>query len=540
MGPEDCSNPVYWATHAAECLQEGVADVVSKASNDALQELTNRTLEGFGKAVATLGTMWVSVPTPVLTAGDGAAVSSTNRPGGEEFSTILGYVMWTGFAVAALSLIILGALITVRMRRGDGIRSLGSVGVVLGAVILMSSASGIVGAVLTVRPPDGSASAVAFLQNSLWYYVGGLAVLSVIVAGVRMAWEQRAQPGKDLLQSLLTLVVVSGAGLTVIGLAVAAADAFSVWILNGATDCNVSDAGQSQCFGTNVANMIALTAQAPMGLMSVLILGVIALIMTFGQVALMIVRGGLLVVLAGVLPVAASFTNTQMGRQWFGRIIGWTLAFILYKPVAAIVYAAAFQLVGSDAFADDGKGLWSILTGMALMLIALVALPAMLRFVAPMTSAVAGGGAGGMALAGAAGAASGELATGAIRRFSSSSGGGGASSGGGGGGGGNGPTSAPSGASSNAPTVSKSSATGSTSSGAAAGGGAASGTAAAGGGAAAAAGGGAAAGGAAAAGPAAPIVLGAQIACDVAKGAANAAKGAAESATNDSTGPTGS
>lgn len=523
---------------------EGAEDVISKASNDALQELTNRTLEGFGKAVASLGTMWVSVPTPVLTAGDGAAVSSTNRPGSEEFSTILGYVMWTGFAVAALSLIILGALITVRMRRGDGIRSLGSVGVVLGAVILMSSASGIVGAVLTVRPPDGSASTVAFLQNSLWYYVGGLAVLSVIVAGVRMAWEQRAQPGKDLLQSLITLVVVSGAGLTVIGLAVAAADAFSVWILNGATDCNVSDAGQSQCFGTNVANMIALTAQAPMGLMSVLILGVIALIMTFGQVALMIVRGGLLVVLAGVLPVAASFTNTQMGRQWFGRIIGWTLAFILYKPVAAIVYAAAFQLVGSDAFADDGKGLWSILTGMALMLIALVALPAMLRFVAPMTSAVAGGGAGAMALAGAAGAASGELATGAIRRFSSSSGGGGAGSGGGGGGGGgNGPTSAPSGASSSPPTAGKASATGATSSGAA-GGGAASGTAAAGGGAAAAAGGGAAggaaAGGAAAAGPAAPIVLGAQIAGDVAKGAANAAKGAAESATNDSTGPTGS
>jgi hypothetical protein len=513
---------------------EGAEEVVSKASNDALQELTNRTLEGFGKAVASLGTMWVSVPTPVLTAGDGAAVSQTNQPGSEEFSTILGYMMWIGIAVAALSLIILGALITVRMRRGDGIRSLGSVGVVLGAVILMSSASGIVGAVLTVRPPDGSASAVAFLQNSLWYYVGGLAVLSVIVAGIRMAWEQRAQPGKELLQSLITLVVVSGAGLTVIGLAVTASDAFSVWILEGATDCNVSDSGDSACFGRNVAAIIALSPSSPVGLMPVLILGVIALLMTFVQVAFMIVRGGLLVVLAGVLPLTASFTNTQMGRQWFGRIIGWTLAFILYKPAAAIIYAAAFQLVGSDAFADDGQGLWSIVTGMALMLIAVIALPAMLRFVAPMTSAVAGGGSAGMAMAGAAGAAGGELATGAIRRFNGSSGGGGSSSGGGASSGGGGATSAPSGASSGAATTGKSSATGAPGGGAAAGGGAA------GGGAAAAAGGGAAAGGAAAAGPAAPIVLGAQVAGDVAKGAANAAKGAVESATNDSTGPTGS
>ena len=82
-------------------------------------------------------------------------------------------------------------------------------------------------------------------------------------------------------------------------------------------------------------------------------------------------RGGLLVILAGVLPITASFTNTQMGRQWFQKAIGWTLAFILYKPAAALIYAAAFRLTGSDAFGANGVGIVSILTGMGLMILAL-------------------------------------------------------------------------------------------------------------------------------------------------------------------------
>lgn len=82
--------------------------------------------------------------------------------------------------------------------------------------------------------------------------------------------------------------------------------------------------------------MIALTAQSGIGVIGILILGAIALFMTYVQVALMVVRGGLLVILAGVLPLTASFTNTQMSKQWFGKVIGWTIAFILDKPAAAL------------------------------------------------------------------------------------------------------------------------------------------------------------------------------------------------------------
>ena len=501
----DGFDPACW-------LGDGVGNVVSNASNDAVQDLATSVLEGFGRALASLGTMWVAVPTPVLVAGDGTTSLPTNSPGNVEFATILGYVTYVGLALAVLSIIALGALMALHSRRGEGFRHVGTLGVIFIAIMLISGASSLVGGLLGAQAPEGSSSTVGFLQNSLWFYVGGLAVLSVIIGGIRMAWEQRAQPGKDLIQSLITLLVVSGTGLAVMSLAVSAADQFSVWILNGATDCDVSAGGVSQCFGTNIASMIALTSLAPVGVIGVLILGSVALILAYVQIALMIVRGGLLVILAGVLPLAASFTNTQMGKQWFGKVVGWAIAFILYKPAAALIYAAAFSLTGTDAFQADDGGIWSILTGLALMILALLALPALLKFVAPMTG-VMGGGTAGVAIAGAAGGAAGDMATGAVRRMSSSS----ASTPGGSSVGSAAPSGATaSGATSRAQTARK-----------AAGGAAAGGAA---------AGGAATAGGAAAAGPGAPVVIGAQIAGKTAVAVKDGVRAAAE----DSTGPSGS
>jgi type IV secretion system protein TrbL len=518
-----------------------VGNVVSQASNDAVQQLTNNVLEGFGKVMATIGTMWVVVPTPVLTAGNTANAALDAPPGSDSFATILGYVTYIGLALAVLSVIALGALIALRSRRGEGMRSVGALGIIFIAILLISGSSALVGGLLGATAPEGSSSAVGFLQNSLWYYVGALAVLSVIIAGIRMVWEQRAQPGKDLLQSLITLIVVSSTGLAIVALGVAAADAFSIWVLDGATDCSVSDAGDSSCFGTNLAQMLAIGSSVSpgVGLIGTLILASLALLMTYVQVALMVVRGGLLVILAGVLPLTASFTNTQMGKQWFGKVVGWTIAFILYKPAAALIYAAAFQLIGTDVFTQDGGGLWSILTGLALMLMALIALPALLKFVAPMTGAVSGGGNAAMALAAAGGGVAGELASGAMQRASSASS---QPSRGGDGGGG-----APNGAGSagrgkaTSPSASGAGASGGGSAGSKVGAGAATGGRAAGGAAAGSAAGGAAAGGAAAAaGPAAPIVMGAKLAGDAAQKAATAATGAVHGATESSSGPSGS
>ena len=127
-------------------------------------------------------------------------------------------------------------------------------------------------------------------------------------------------------------------------------------------------------------------------------LGIIAFLATVIQIMLMLVRGGMLVLLVGTLPLVAAFSNTEMGMQWFRKASAWLVAFALYKPAAAIVYAVAFDLAGQP-------GALALLDGVMMLVLAILALPALLRFVVPATSALAGGGGAGGMLAGAAGGA---------------------------------------------------------------------------------------------------------------------------------------
>lgn len=505
-------------------------EFASSTIGDALTNAANAVLEAVGKTLASLGTLWVNVGTPNLTGGDG----SSNRSAGESaagaggVTTVLGYFVWIALGIAVLSLIALGAQMALA-RRHHRPERLGRLGWILGAVLIVSSASAIVGALLPQTNSNGS-PAVAYIQNSLWWYMAALAVASVIVGAIRMAWEQRAQAGQDLVRSLITLIIVSGAGLTIIGLLVTAADNFAVWIINGSLDCDVTNTNGT-CFGGNMAALLALTANplaGGLGPILIIVLGLVAVLVSVAQIILMLARGGLLVVLAGILPTAAAATNTEMGRTWFRKAVSWLVAFILYKPAAAVVYAVAFKLAGTNVFRDDGTGLISVLTGLTLMCVALVALPALMRFVTPLVGAVAGGGAGAaMAIGAAAALPSGAIQAGQLLGGGQTGAGGagpagpsGSGTGGQGAPGGAGPSGAP-GAGGAA------GASGGGTAGAAGGAGAAGAGGAAGGGAAA-AGGGAAAAGAAAGPVGVAVAAGAQ--------ALSAAGGAARSVGESSTG----
>ncbi|MEW1808413.1 hypothetical protein [Pseudarthrobacter sp. NPDC080039] len=275
---------------------------------------------------------------------------------------------------------------------------------------------------LTSAPGASTASdPVLFLQNSLYFWTAALAVLSVLVGSAKMVIERRGAPLRDVARSLATLIVVSGAGVAAVGLLTVAADQFSGWIIKNSTD------GTS--FNENITALLALSATSPIGSIMIILLGLIAILASVMQIVLMIIRGGLLVILTGIFPTAAAFTNTEAGKGWFQKCTAWLIAFILYKPAAAIVYATAFQLSGTRIFGNVGEGkdfgsaLLTTVTGLALMVIALFAMPALMRFVTPMVGAVAGG--GGALAAGTVGA----LASGAISMGSAGRGGGPATNG---------------------------------------------------------------------------------------------------------------
>jgi hypothetical protein len=381
-------------------------------------------------------------------------------------------------------------------------------------------------------------STVDFIQRSLWIVTITLLAVSLMIGGARLMLERRGEPFMDVLKGVLTFVFISGGGLFALSLVLGIVDELSKWILDRAV------AGGS--FENNLGLLLTFSQNSGMGLALGIILGTVAVLVSVTQICLMVLRAAILPVLAGVWPTAAAFSATAAGKAWLQKLTSWIVAFTLYKLAVAVIYATAFRLMSADLFADDQTGLTQALAGVLLMGVAVVALPALVRLIAPMTAAVAGGGGGGAAALGAVAGAAGMLATGAIHsgRSTSTPSAPAAS-------GPSGPTgsSGPSGSStqpdkssntrpaggSSAPDGGGGATSGRVAAGATSGGGAAAGATS--GGAAAGAGGGAAAGaGAAAAGPAAPAVLGAQAALGVAQAVQSQVQQSAEGATG---GPTG-
>lgn len=279
-------------------------------------------------------------------------------------------------------------------------------------------------------PLTGEDNAVTFIRDTTLWYVGVLMVISVLIAAGQMMWTRKGQPLTELLSSLLKFAIINAASVSGVTMLLDSGDKFSAWIIKQSTDEGFDKALSSlmgpEVFKSEISVGIAIFA---------IVMGIIAIIVSVIQIGLLIVRSAMALILVGTLPLAFSATNTSWGKQWSQKHVSWLIAFILYKPVASLVYAAAFKVFGSygKIDGDDGQRMVYFVSGLVLMVGALFALPAMMRLIVPAVGAAAG--AGGAMFAGAA---VGGAASGAVNFGSRMSGRGGGGAGGGGAGGGGG------------------------------------------------------------------------------------------------------
>lgn len=236
---------------------------------------------------------------------------------------------------------------------------------------------------------------VAALRGSLSWLVGAMGVIGVLVGLTRVIWSHRGDEASEVFKGLIRLVLATFMAVPVVALLTSGFDQFSTWILNQSAGGDL---------GAVVVKFGTFGALGSLGSAIVLIVGVLGIFSALAQMFLMLVRAGMIIILAGVLPLAAAGSTTEAGKATFHKTAAWLLAFVLYKPVAAIIYAAAFFTAGQRG--DVG----SQLTGLFMIVMAVLALPALMRLVTPAVGAVAAGGGGGAGLA--AGAA---MATGAIQ-----------------------------------------------------------------------------------------------------------------------------
>jgi hypothetical protein len=239
----------------------------------------------------------------------------------------------------------------------------------------------------SVDPRD---SAVIAAQDATRWIAGVVLVGAVLVQAIRLIVSRKGEPLVMVVTGLLRFAVVSALGLTTLQLALQASDALAAQLL--------SDAANN--FALFMVD--ALTAPGD-NLFITLILAVVAAILSLVQWVLMALRQAGLLVLAAMLPLAASGSLTRSTRGWLDRLLVWLLAIVVYKPAAAFIYFIGFSYLSSPSSNAPGS-ISTQIAGIMVLLLAVVAMPVLLKFFAWSSVQVGGAGSGGSAFIGAAGA----------------------------------------------------------------------------------------------------------------------------------------
>ncbi|MBF6339746.1 hypothetical protein IU450_28225 [Nocardia abscessus] len=229
-------------------------------------------------------------------------------------------------------------------------------------------------------------------------YSSGLQVLllttGIMFAAARLALAKRGGVAGEAQESFLMLaraVFASMAFAAVITAGTRAGDAFADWVILDASSGDWTGA-------VNRLTQFDADTRSGLGTGVLLLVGLLGVISTLIQLVMLVVRQALLILVVAVIPLAAAASGTGPGSQAYKKLLSWSLAFVLYKPVGALVYAIAFTVIGNEKQRDPQL----VLLGLILLVMSVVVLPALIRLVAPAVATLGGGGGAAAVLAGGA------------------------------------------------------------------------------------------------------------------------------------------
>lgn len=226
--------------------------------------------------------------------------------------------------------------------------------------------------------------------------IGFVMMAGILTSAIIMMITRRTQPAAEILMAGVKYILISSLALIVLKGALAAGDDLTRQL--------VEDGAQE--FGPRVKAMLGTAVIGNPG--GVLFLGLVAASLSFIQWVMGFVRQAGIVVLYSLILIAAAGQFSSWGRQWFPRIAGACIALVLFKPIAAMIYMIGFKLIGTE------QSLTTLVTGIMVIALAVVALPSMMKFFSFLGMQVGGGMGAGAVLAGAvaAGAGGAMLASG--------------------------------------------------------------------------------------------------------------------------------
>lgn len=217
-----------------------------------------------------------------------------------------------------------------------------------------------------LNDPNGT---TIWLIAVLSYLTAVAAIIGILVNSVYLMIALRGDRARKLGLSLMWLLILNNAGPAIVAAIELGIHAMASGILREA----------------DITAGAAATEAAVIGTMPgvYLIAAIIGTIGVFIQYGIMFARSSLMPLFVGVAPLAAAIaTIGGKASSAFEMIIGWGLAFLIYPLPTALVYVTAFRMKsGYD-------GVNGAIAGMILQVLAIFALPAIFRIIAPSTGAL--------------------------------------------------------------------------------------------------------------------------------------------------------
>lgn len=238
---------------------------------------------------------------------------------------------------------------------------------------------------------DPTNEAVVAAQGATRPVILVMLVGSVLVQAIRIIISRKGEPLVMVATGLVRYALVAALGLLTLQIALRAGDALATDLLDGAVG--------------NFAQFLQerLTVGDGDTVFVVLLVSLIAAVLSVVQWVLMALRQAGLLVLAAMLPLAASGSLTRSTRGWLPQLLAWLLAMVVYKPAAAFVYYIGFSYLSSPSISSQDD-VATMLTGIMVLLLAVIAMPVLLKFFAWSGTQISGSGGGGSGFLGAVGA----------------------------------------------------------------------------------------------------------------------------------------
>lgn len=218
-------------------------------------------------------------------------------------------------------------------------------------------------------------------------------VASVLVQAIRIILSRRAEPLIQVASGLLRFALVSALGLVVLQAGLRAGDELSRVVLDDAANNFAVLMVDNLTYQEGVKNNF-----------SYVLLGIVAAIVASLQWCMMLGRQAALLVLAAMLPLAASGSINRATRGWLNRLLPWLIAIAVYKPAAAFIYFIGFTYLSTTGSNQPGE-VTTVLAGLVVLMLALFAMPALMKFFSWSGTQIGGQGLVGPQMLGALGAA---------------------------------------------------------------------------------------------------------------------------------------